>query len=81
MKLLDYTGNTIANKTKQSKPGFHDLSSLNLNFSVLNINNDKIKSGHFPLNVFGVGIHILIPICNILIGSANTRQCAAEVIL
>ena len=54
-KMLDYTGYTIANKTEWSKTGI----SLNLNFSALSIIDDKIKSGHFPPNVFGFGINII----------------------
>ena len=59
VKMLDYTGYTIANKTERSKPGYHDFWLLNLNFSALSITDDKIKSGHFPPNVFGFCINII----------------------
>ena len=42
-KMLDCTGNTIANKTERSQSGMSRLLIAKF---------DKIKSGHFPPNVF-----------------------------
>ena len=54
-KMLDYTGNTIANKTERSQSGVSRLLIDKF---------DKIKSGHFPPNVFRFGINIVSFACN-----------------
>ena len=57
--MLDYTGYTIVDKTERSKTGISRLLIAKFEFQRKNyITDDKVKSGHFPPNVFGFDINI-----------------------